>query len=1021
VDDRVTERAAGVAERPSSEAPSFAEARTQKRALLAQMRGSWQQDTPVSPENVLARWPTDPQADPDAASVLFADFLQRRCRGEEPSIQEYQSRFPQHQTSFANLLSQQAVLRSLGGDSANPESTLALPQKGDAVFGFRLGQELGRGAFARVFLAEQADLASRPVVLKISALEGNEPQTLAQLQHTHIVPIYSVHEDRHAGLRAVCMPYFGGASLSQLLKDLWQETEHPLQGSQFVAALERVQAPTPQALQKRHHEAETGAEPVACSGSEEQTSLHRLRSLNYVRTAAWLVARLAEGLHHAHERGVLHRDIKPSNILISVDGQPLLLDFNLAQDQHADPAQAVLGGTVAYMAPEQLRAVAGRSAALAQSVDERSDIYSLGMVLYETLTGHSPFDQSASYSVMPLLMEAMALERSRATPSLRRERLDVPWSLESIVRKCLTPDPAERYQRADHLAEDLRRFLEDLPLKYAPELSQVERIHKWVRRHPGLTSSGSVATVAVLVLAAVGIAFAAVRGHLIRAQEQIRLTEAAERKRSYQAGTERALCLVNTTLDLHDHLRQGVRVCEETLSLYGVLDAEDWQDQPAWVQLDPADRQQLAEDTRELLLLLAGARVHLAPTDTTALREGLVLLDRADAIRDLPSSRALWLDRARYWNQLHEEQQAAAAQRQAEQTPAHSARDHYLLATAYARKGDRDGFTQAVAELYQALALNPRHYWSHVLRGICYLELKEPALAAGDFEACTALWPDFAWGYFNRGYALDQYGKRGEAVQEYTAALERDPRFVAAHVNRGLTHLELQQYEAALADFAQARELGSNEASVHAGRGMALEALGRHAEAESAFQTAFTCGNNLPRLARNRLRWTYGFAVAKRSPQSAREAFDEVLRHDPNQPEALYGRAMLAMQLKQGTEALSFFDRAIEAAPSFVEAWRYRAVLLARLGHWERASQDINWCLEREPNSGATLYAAACVVARAAEKSADPQVMSQALDLLQKALAQGSSHANAAEDPDLSSLRGQPRFRQLVGGNNDDR
>src|SRR5947209_1070071 len=120
-----------------------------------------------------------------------------------------------------------------------------LPPLGETVFHFRLREELGRGAFARVYLAEQANLAGRPVVLKISGIEGSEPQTLAQLQHTHIVPIYSVHEDARAGLRAVCMPYFGGASLSRIVQRLWDEGAPPSQGRQLVAALETLQALVP--------------------------------------------------------------------------------------------------------------------------------------------------------------------------------------------------------------------------------------------------------------------------------------------------------------------------------------------------------------------------------------------------------------------------------------------------------------------------------------------------------------------------------------------------------------------------------------------------------------------------------------------------------------------------------------------------------------------------------------------------------------------------------------------------------
>jgi tetratricopeptide (TPR) repeat protein len=128
------------------------------------------------------------------------------------------------------------------------------------------------------------------------------------------------------------------------------------------------------------------------------------------------VARLADGLQHAHQRGVLHHDIKPSNILLGADGRPMLLDFNLARNVHDTQAQtaAVLGGTVAYMAPEHLRALTSRGRELVRKADHRSDIYSLGMVLFEVLVGQGPFAHKGSCSALPVLIELMALERSRA-------------------------------------------------------------------------------------------------------------------------------------------------------------------------------------------------------------------------------------------------------------------------------------------------------------------------------------------------------------------------------------------------------------------------------------------------------------------------------------------------------------------------------------------------------------------------------------------------------------------------------
>src|SRR5262249_39835325 len=193
--------------------------------------------------------------------------------------------------------------------------------------------------------AQQKQLAARPVVAKVSAIEGNEPQTLAQLQHTHIVPIYSVHEEPRAGLRLVCMPYFGGATLSQGVQKLEANTHLPTQGKQTVAALAAVSSP---------------GLPAEKTAPTDCGALPLLARLSYVNAAAWIVARLAEALHHAHQRGVLHRDIKPSNVLLGADGQPMLLDFNLAENLPGEQAHAVatMGGTVAYMAPEHLRALA---------------------------------------------------------------------------------------------------------------------------------------------------------------------------------------------------------------------------------------------------------------------------------------------------------------------------------------------------------------------------------------------------------------------------------------------------------------------------------------------------------------------------------------------------------------------------------------------------------------------------------------------------------------------------------------
>ena len=495
-----------------------AESRSRKRELLAEQQRDWEADRPASPEHYLERWPNEPEADQDAASLLAAEFFYRRERGEEPSLGDYERRFPEHGTALGAMVRQEDLIASLGGKRRHADRLLRLPAEGEEFFGFRLREKLGRGAFASVFLAEQTDLAGRPVVLKVSAIEGSEHHTLARLQHTNIVPIFSVHEDQSAGLRAVCMPYFGGATLSQILEQLWTKTTRPTSGGQLVDVLVECDSLIVVARREETKGAEASASTGQGPSGDSQTPLALLRGYSYYMAVGWIVAQLAEGLHHAHQRGILHRDVKPSNILISAEGQPLLLDFNVAQEIGSGTADAILGGTIAYAAPEHLVALRDCTPDLIRGVDRRSDLYSLGLVLAEMVTGGPLFEQGGSYSARTTQIEAMAVERSRNTPSLRQVRRDVPWALESITRKCLDPDPARRYQQGDHLADDLRRFLEDRPLKYAPELSRLEQARKFLRRHPRLTTSGSVLAAALMVLLVVGAALVGTRSHLADGQ-----------------------------------------------------------------------------------------------------------------------------------------------------------------------------------------------------------------------------------------------------------------------------------------------------------------------------------------------------------------------------------------------------------------------------------------------------------------------------------------------------------------------
>jgi serine/threonine protein kinase/tetratricopeptide (TPR) repeat protein len=947
----------------------------------------------------------------DFESVLWHKLQQRRCDDRSnPAASDSKSR---HSSRDANPV--EGSFR-LGGGFLESASSLPSRERGvpifphDSIFGFYLEQKLGSGAFASVFLARQQELP-RLIALKVSEIEGNEPQTLAQLQHTNIVPIYSVHEDPDAGLRAVCMPYFGGAALSTVLTALEALTPRPTHGVEFLTALKRA-----------------GGPPVSTDTTHEPCAEHdAIQRISYVKTVAWLTAQLADGLFHAHQHNVLHRDIKPSNILIASSGVPMLLDFNLAAPvrQTVTGAKSSLGGTVAYMAPEHLRALATRDVAVGKLVDKRSDIYSLGMVFFEMLAGRRPFEHAGSYSAGPLVVEAMAQERGSTTPSIREVRDDVPWSLESVVRRCLHPDPEQRYQSARELAVDLRAFLEDKPLVHAPELSVAERVGKFFRRHPRVQAGLGVACVASLLLAIVTVISWSLHNRasasLASERERAERAELGNEKRRFESAAKRALCLVHTTVEGSDHLRQGIQDCEKALSIFNVLADSSWQERSAWQRLGPEERVAFGEQARELLLLLASGRVRSHPGDATVVEGALELLRRAEAIKGLQPARVIFEDQAMYLRLLGRDSEADKAHCQARSTPLASARDHYLMALSLARKGGRNNLQQARLYLDKALEFNPPHFWSLLQRGIVHCELRDWDSALMDFAWAKGVWPDSPLSYFSLGYIHDQKGRKDKAIEEYTAAIQRDPQCMLAYFNRGLVYAEMKQHDKALQDFDQVAKFGRRDAALLAARAFSLDALDRTAEAEADFHAAFQKLPHASPETRGRIRLVYGFAKADNHPAEAMRSFQDVLDDSACQVEharAHYGLAMIHVRQDRLATGQTHFDRALDLAPDFAEARRYRAICQARQKNWSAAFQDIAWCVNRSERTGADLYAAACFYSLAAAGEADASrgrtYADEAMKFLRQAFTTGYGQDKAEEDPDLDGIRRRADFQQLV-------
>jgi serine/threonine protein kinase len=322
--------------------------------------------------------------------------------------------------------------------SQMPASNLPCP--GERIGDFEILEVLGKGAFATVFLAREVPL-DRPVALKVSANRGSEARTLASLEHDHIVRVFSEKPDAEHNLLLICMQFVPGTTLEKVIKKLAERDPGTWSGAAILETIDELST----------HPAMF--DPAALRDREE------LMGCDFVEAVCWIGARLAEALAHAHNQRVLHRDIKPANILMNRYGRPLLADFNVSLDpkRMTGPAGEIFGGTLGYMAPEHIDAFnPAEKGVTPADVDERSDIYSLGLVFYELLVGKLPFGALPRTTKIGSSLRELAAQRRAAAPSPRAVRPEIPEVLDRVVRRCLAAEPDKRYQSAAELAEALK-------------------------------------------------------------------------------------------------------------------------------------------------------------------------------------------------------------------------------------------------------------------------------------------------------------------------------------------------------------------------------------------------------------------------------------------------------------------------------------------------------------------------------------------------------------------------------------
>jgi serine/threonine protein kinase len=407
------------------------------------------------------------------------EFLRRQAGGERPDIEEYAARHPEAADVLRKVL---ASLRLF--DASRPSGEPGTNAPGDAMTGTlgdsRLLREVGRGGMGIVYEAEQVSL-NRRVALKVLPFAAtmdprhlqrfhNEARAAASLHHEHIVPVYAVGQER--GVHYYAMQFIDGPTLAQLIArgrgapaDTVDRTHAPREPA--------AAPPAPAAQTTEARAADTAAEP---------------RSPADYRAVAGLVAQAAEALEHAHGLGIVHRDVKPGNLMLDGEGKVWVTDFGLAR-LGTDGGLTGTGdvvGTLRYMSPEQATAKHGL-------VDHRTDVYGLGATLYELLAGRPAFEGDNPADVLPRVV-------ADEPPPPRSLQRYVPAELETVTLKAMAKDPAERYQSAQELADDLRRWLEDRPIR-ARRPTLLQRAAEWARRHRAVVwAAGLVLLVAVAAL-----------------------------------------------------------------------------------------------------------------------------------------------------------------------------------------------------------------------------------------------------------------------------------------------------------------------------------------------------------------------------------------------------------------------------------------------------------------------------------------------------------------------------------------
>jgi len=696
---------------------------------------------------------------------LLKRFVEDQANGALAPLEHYQALFPGHEDLLAEEYDR--LCSEIAPQDKTP-SRLQDDHPPRRIGQYTLLDELGRGAYGVVYVAEDERLR-RKVAVKLLTTRAafssdvrsrflREAQAASRLDHPCICGVYEVGEED--GVPFIAMRYVDGVTLAERIAAL---------------AGGRPTGTDPSLV-----ELDVDQEAHPPGDTTERSPSNRREIHDVVR----VIERAARALHVAHEAGLVHRDIKPGNIMITTEGDPVLLDFGLARDETSNaPTLTQTGqlmGTPAYMAPEQI-------AAKRIVVDRRADVYSLGVTLYECLTLKQPFKAPTRESLYHAIMTKEAPDPRRLNPAVSRDLL-------AIVQTALEKNLDRRYQTAAALADDLRAFRDGRPVSVKP-ISAIGRAMRWARRRPAAAG----------LVAALFIGSSAVTGLFVDRLANLEKVREAERH----------------------------RVREETdarLALGSLLLAEG-------PLADALPAFQSAIEVAASPIPEAVGGLALAHLNMEGAERALRVLDhyrpREGEHPGLGRIRAAALRRAG--------KAEAATKLEASLGAPRDALSCFLLGQQQlhlGKKGDKEAARAALGLFTRAILHSdgPRavYFFERVRAAVGCQDLIEAAATA---ETLTSHWPDSAMAWFCAGLGLQDFDP-DRAMAAYREAIRLRPDYARAYTNLGNVLRTKGRLDDAIAAYRNAIRIKADLAKAHYNLAIALVDKGFVDEAIAAYEKA---------------------------------------------------------------------------------------------------------------------------------------------------------------------------------------